>query len=97
MNNTIILLKGTATLTNEELKKFNKGDLIWGENITTEELKRWSIEEEADAKKELAKHKCSYSRYNEYLTNIEEYALEYCEYDEDGDFSSGSDFELAEE
>lgn len=97
MHNTIILLKGVARLTNEELKKFNKGDLIMGNDSTPEKLKRWSIAEDAAAKEELANYKCSYEQYNEYLTDIEEYALEYCECDEDGEFLSGSDFEFAEE
>lgn len=33
--------------------------------------------------------------YNEYLTDIEEYALEFFQADESGEFVEGSDFELA--
>lgn len=96
MNNTIILQKGFAILTENEYKKFNKGGTIWGVDTDPEEIKRWNIEDEAEAKAELAKYKCTYSSdYNNHY--IEEYALEYCECDEDGDFIQGSDFELAEE
>lgn len=97
MHNTIILLKGEETLTNKyEMKNFEKGDSIWGNDSTPEELKRWSMEEETEAKAELAKYKNSYST-NDVITYIEEYALEYCACDEDGEFLEGSDYELAEE
>lgn len=95
MNNTIILKKGYARLTESEYKKFEKGDTIWGIDREPEEIKRWNIEDEAEAKAELAKHKCTYDGGN--VWDIEEYALEYCECDEDGEFIQGSDFDLAEE
>ena len=96
MLNTIRLLKGTASLTRSEMKKFEKGDTINGVDYEPEEIKRWSIEEKEEAKAELAKLKCSYNEYTE-VTDIEEYALEYFEADEDGEFYEGSDFEFAEE
>lgn len=42
------------------------------------------------------------NRRNEYRSNgsiyrIDEYALEFCECDEDGEFIKGSDYEMAEE
>lgn len=97
MNNTIRLLKGEAELTKREFEAFTKGDTIWGADREPEELKRWSIEQEQEAKEELKKYCCTYNRYNENLTDIEEYALEYFEADEDGEFISGSDYDLAEE
>lgn len=96
MNNTIILLKGEALLTRGEYKKFNKGDTIFGNDSNPEELKRWSIEQEQEAKEELAKYACTYHENIE-TWSIEEYALEYCECDEEGEFLQGSDYDLAEE
>lgn len=49
--NTIRLLHGECRATNEELKKFKKGDTIWGNDTDPEELKRWTIEEKEEAKK----------------------------------------------
>lgn len=95
MLNMVRLLKGECRATNEELKKFKKGDTIWGNDTDPEELKRWKIEEKEEAKKELAALRCRYARYNEYLTDVEEYALEYFKADESGEFVEGSDFELA--
>lgn len=96
MLNTIILKHGYARLTNAEMKSFEKGDTIFGENAAPEELKRWSIEQKEEALKELEKHSCTYIK-DVQLTTISEYALEYCECDDDGEFVSGSDYELAEE
>lgn len=93
--NAIRLLKGERRITNEELKNFQKGDTIWGNDENTEELKRWKIEEKEEAKKELAALRCKYARYNEHLTDVEEYALEYFKADESGEFVEGSDFDLA--
>ena len=84
MNNTIILLKGYSRLTDKEHERFSKGDTIWGNDQSPDELKRWSIEDEEEAEKELAKYKCTYE--HSYLWDIEEYALEYCRCDEDGEF-----------
>jgi len=97
MFNTIILLRGSESLTNNEYKRFEKGDTIFSSSADPEEIKRWSIEQKEEAKKELAKYECTYSRYNEYLINIEEYALEYCECDYEGEFVEGCDIELAKE
>lgn len=93
MFNTIILKKGYARLTNKEYKGFSKGDTIWGIDRNPEELKRWNIEDKEEAEKELAKYRCTYSGGN--LWDIEEYALEYCECDEEGEFVEGSDYDLA--
>jgi hypothetical protein len=93
MNNTIILKKGYARLTENEYRKFEKGDTIWGDGSNPEEVKRWSIDQKEEAEVELAKYRCAYKGGN----NIEEWALEYCECDEDGEFVEGSDFSLAEE
>lgn len=95
MYNTIILKRGYARLTGNEHKRFQKGDTIYGVDSNPEELQRWVIEDEEEAKKVLAGYKCSYDGGN--VWDIEEYALEYCECDEDGEFIQGSDYELAEE
>lgn len=96
MTNTIILLKGELRFTKSEYKGFSKGNTIWGDNNEPEEMERWSIEEIAEAKAELAKYRCSYTKDGE-LYNVTEYALEYCECDGDGEFISGSDYDLAAE
>lgn len=95
MLNMIRLLHGECRATNEELKKFHKGDTILGNDTDPEEFKRWKIEEKEEAKKELSALRCRYARYNEHLTDIEEYSLEYFKADESGEFVYGSDFELA--
>lgn len=95
MLNMIRLFHGECRATNEELKKFQKGGTIWGNDTDPEELKRWSMEQKEEAKKELSALRCKYARYNEHLTDVEEYALEYFEADESGEFVEGSDFELA--
>lgn len=96
MFNTIILKAGQATLTKSEYKNFTKGGTIFGIDSEPEEVMRWNIKDERDAKEELARHSCEYIEYAE-CWGIQEWALEYCECDEDGDFSEGSDFELAKE
>lgn len=96
MFNTIILKKGEGAYTRSEWKKFEKGDTIWGCDMNPEELRRWSIDQKEEAQAELAKYKCRYPEGIE-LYYATEYALEYCECDEDGEFIQGSDFDLAEE
>ena len=96
MNNTIRLLRGELRFTEAEYKRFEKGDTIFGDGSNPEELKRWSIDQAEEAKEELQKYRCSYTA-DIALHNVTEYALEYCEYDEEGSFVSGSDYDLAEE
>lgn len=95
MWNTIILKRGERYLTDEEYKKIGKGDCIFGVDCTSEELRRWPIEQKEEALKELSKYRCDYGRLGD--RHIEEYALEYCECDEDGEFVAGSDYDLAQE
>lgn len=94
--NTIILLRGAEKLTDAEYKKFQKADTILGDGSSPDELKRWNISEEEEAKEELKKHRCSYKK-DISLWHIEEYYLQYCQTDEDGEFVSGSDYNPAEE
>lgn len=97
MNNTIILKHCEIRLTREEFKGFKKGNTICGEDeYPVEKLKRWSIEDQQEAIEELSKYRCKYTEDGS-LYNIEEYALEYCECDEDGEFIQGSDYDLAPE
>lgn len=95
MYNTIILKKGYASLTKSEYSKFRKGDTISGIDVEPEELKRWNIEQKEEAEKELKNYKCSYKKYQACI-DVEEYALEYCECDEEGEFLTGSDYDFAE-
>lgn len=97
MNNTIILKHCEIRLTREEFKGFKKGNTICGEDeYPVEELKRYSIEDQQEAIEELSKYRCKYTEDGS-LYNIEEYALEYCECDEEGEFIQGSDYDLAPE
>lgn len=50
MLNMVRLLKGECRANNEELKKFQKGDTIWGNDENPEELKRWKIEEKEEGR-----------------------------------------------
>lgn len=95
MNNTIRLLEGYEKLTKKEYKHFSKGDTIWGADSNAKELKRWSIDQKDEAMKELGNYKCEYDEGND--IDITEYALEFFESDEEGEFVRGSDFELADE
>lgn len=96
--NTIKLLRGEDRVENKKYKDFVKGDTIWGADSEPEELKRWSIEDKEQAKEELAKYRCFYDSNGwGTLVIVEEFALEYCECDEEGEFVEGSNFELAEE
>ena len=94
--NTIILSRGSNRLTNSYFKHFEKGDTINGCASLPEELKRWDIGQKQEALEELAKYQCTYGRYNEHSISVEEYALEFCICDEDGDFVEGSDYIFAE-
>ena len=94
--NTIILLGNTASLTKSEWRKFNEGDLILGFDSDPDELMRWDIKQEQEAKAELAKYTCSYiTDLNPSLVFVEEYALEYCLTEDDGEFIEGADFVFA--
>lgn len=90
--NTIIMLKGESVLTYREMREFQKGDTIWGVDRVPQEVRRWEIGEEKAARAALAEKRCSY------LDGcIEEYALQYCDVDENGEFVAGADYDLAEE
>lgn len=97
MYNTIKLLKGEGNITKKDFENFEAGETIFGDNAEPVELARWVAEDEEDAKAALAKHNCTVS-YGELQKTyyIEEYALEYCTCDKDGDFIEGSDYDLAE-
>ena len=95
MNNTIKLIKGDEILTRSEYEKFKKNDSILGADRSPEELKTWSINQEADAKAELSKYRCEYI-HNIATVHVIEYALEYCQCDESGEFIEGSDYYFAE-
>lgn len=94
--NTIIMLKGESVLTYREMREFQKGDAIWGNDSSPKEIGRWKMEDIESARAALAEKKCSY-RKGIKDTYIEEYALQYCDVDVNGDFMSGADYDLAEE
>lgn len=90
------LLKNEARLTKEELKGFKKGDLITGNDVNPEELKRWTGKGcREKAMEELKKFNSSYYM-EEQLTDVTEYAVETYEEDEDGDFLDGSNYDFSE-
>ena len=93
--NTIILKHGVGSYTRKQFDNFVEGDCICGENASPEELKRWTGDQYDFAKAELAKYSCSYRKSGGYVF-ADEYALEYCNTDEDGEFLDGSDLDLAE-
>lgn len=94
--NTIRLLKGEGQYTEKEYKNFTAGDAIYGDNTDPIELARWNITNKAEAEAALAKYKCEYD-YGELQNTyyVTEYALEYCDTDEDGEFVDGSDYLFA--
>lgn len=93
--NTIILKHGVGSYSKKQFNNFTEGDCICGENASPEELKRWTGDQYDLAKAELAKYSCSYRKSGGYMF-ADEYALEYCNTDEDGEFLDGSDLDLAE-
>lgn len=97
MNNTIILLSDYTRLTAQEYKSFERGDMIWGADSAAKEMRRWDISEKEEALRELEKYRCRYEEASGGDWLVEEYALQYCECDEDGEFIVGSDYDLARE
>ena len=97
MHNTIILLYDYARMTAKEYKRFGMGGLIWGTDSVAKEIRRWDISDKQEALQELAKYRCRYEEVAGGDWSVEEYALQYCECDEDGEFAAGSDYVLAEE
>ena len=93
--NTIRLLKGTAFLTVKEYKNFEPGNTIYGIDSDAEEIFRWNSNEKEKALDTLKTYKCKYQESNGNY-NIEEYALEYFDSNEDGEFILGSDYYIAE-
>ena len=87
---------GDAVLSKMEMKKFKKGDTVINDWADATEVKRWKMSEKDEAIAELASKKCTYKKGIE-LTYIDEWALEYCECDEDGEFVEGSDYDMADE
>ena len=101
MFNTIILHHGETECSERNwLMRVQPGDSIWGVDSDAKEIKRWPIDKKDEALAELAKYRCKYTPVRGFscrLIELDEYALEYCECDDDGEFITGSDFVLAEE
>lgn len=79
----------------KQFKNYFEGDCIYGPNTDPEELKRWTYDQLNEAKAELSKYKCTYHEHPD-CVDVEEYALEYCDTNTDGEFVNGSDYDLAE-
>lgn len=91
--NTIILVHG-------ECEVEEKGDAIFGIDNNAKEVCRWEMSEIEAAKAELAKHRCTYRKISAVVGTVvqaDEWALEFCECDEDGEYIGGADYELAQE
>lgn len=92
--NTIILLHGTGEIA-------AKGDAIFGIDSNAQEIQRWPIGQKADAMAALAEHRCIYREASTFtgsaVIQADEWALEFCECDEDGEYITGADYDLAEE
>ena len=97
MYNTIILLKGERQYQCKTFEEnFTKWDTIFGDDCEPIELARWDIEDKEEAEAALARYKSEYDYGGlQRIYYVTEYALEYCDCDEDGDFISGSDYDLA--
>lgn len=93
--NTIILKHCESNYSANDVRrgKVSQGDSFI-DQYDIGEVKRWSIDDEAAALAELAKHKCTYS-YKNGTVWADEWALEFFEADEDGEFVMGSDEEYA--
>lgn len=99
MYNTIRLLKGEERVPRRFFENgFSKGDTIFGDDCEPVEIARWKAEDKEEAEAALAKYKCEYN-YGELQNTyyVTEYALEYCDCGEDGEWEAGSDFDLTEE
>lgn len=97
--NTILLLKGERQYSIGDFKKFTAGDTIFGDCSDPIELKRWTAEGKTEAEELLNNnYKCKYDYGDlQEMWYVTEYALEYAEYDEDGDFMDSFGFNLAPE
>lgn len=94
MYNTIILLHGTGEIT-------EKGDAIFGIDSNAREIRRWPISQKSDALAALAQHHCRYHMTRTFtgstVVQADEWAIQYCECDDDGDYIDGADYDLAAE
>lgn len=96
-NNTIILLNGEADLTIREMAAFTKGDTIFGNDSEPQEIARWCLADKKGAETALSKKRCTYTNGIDTTICIEEYALQFCTLDENGEFIAGADYDLAQE
>lgn len=75
----IALLKGALTLTESEYENFEKGSTIYGADSRPRELKIWKDEELDFAKDYLKFYRSKYTHYPN-CVDVQEYALEYYDY-----------------
>lgn len=87
--NTIMLVKGEIPMSQAGYEKYERGDLFNEDFYEKEEIKRWKIEDKAEAHKELEKYSYEYDSHHGFLTD---YVLEYCMCDDEGEFIEGSSY-----
>lgn len=95
--NTIILKKGVEKLSQKEKQTYKKGDLIYGKRDKPPvELKRWTLENEKKAEIELEKYFC-WMDSSIFSGKVFEYALVYCQTDENGEVIKELEYKFARE
>lgn len=80
----IALVHGCDILKNEEYKKYNLGDTVHCRCGKCEIRKFWELEEIEAAKEELKCYWTFYSNYDEDYILVDEWALAFCQLDDDG-------------
>lgn len=95
--NTIILKKGVEKLSWKEKQIYKAGDLIYGKGKKPPiELKRWASKNEEKARMELEKYFCWIDR-GVGSGKVFEYALIYCQTDENGEIVKELEYKFARE
>ena len=94
--NAIRLLHAVSTFSTRT-KEYTPGEAIWGVDNAPEIVKVWGIDQKEEAQQELELYCCTdyYSYLGYHYHDVEEWALEICEIDEEGEWLAGSDYWLA--
>ncbi len=93
--NTIRLLHADDRIyTGSE--EYTPGAAIWGLDNDPEIVKVWGIDQMEEAQQELALHRCTHTYHAPGKYHyVEEWALEICICNEEGEVEEGSDYWLA--
>lgn len=83
----IRILQGEENgIARRDFESQNFGYTIYGQDAEPEEVARYEIADEAEARKEFGKYRCSYNTYDGGSNwSITEYALDFSEIEEDED------------